>query len=89
MYFWYRITGHRQDLSAVGIHYDAAGIVSAVSLTVIVMVLLVIFFQIFFHNALDIGVNGGDNAVSVLGGDRCPFQIGVVIQIPVPDRISL
>ena len=84
-----RITGHRQDLSAVGIHYDAAGIVSAVSLTVIVMVLLVIFFQIFFHNALDIGVNGGDNAVSVLGGDRCPFQIRVVIQIPVfPSRRS-
>ena len=76
------ILRHGQHRPGVGIHDDGRTDLTAQTFSRLIGMLLIEFPQLRLHG-LDVGVNGGHHGLAVLGGFYCPFQLGILIQIPV------
>ena len=48
-----------------------------------ILMLIVELFQIFFHDTLDIGINGTVYRIAVHGRFDGPLQVGIIIQISI------
>ena len=77
------IACHGKNFTGIHPHDNTAHIVGSVSGMIIVFIFLVKFQQIFFYNALNIGIYRGNNGISVLRCYRSSLQVRVVVQITV------
>ena len=78
-----RIAGHGQHISVIYIHDDTAGIIGAVSFSGRILIGIIVFLQLALHDALDVGIQGGNQVIAVhrrLGG---PLQVGIVVHVAV------
>ena len=78
-----RITRHRKDLAAVHLHDDAAHVSGAVPFPHRVLVGIIKFLKLLFHNTLDIHIQRADQILAVHSGLRRTLQVGVVVHIAV------
>ena len=84
-----RIASHGENFPGIHLHNNAAHILRTVSGMKVVLELLVKFQKIFFHNTLNVGVNGCDQGIAIFCRNRPSLQLAVIIQIPVlPSRGS-
>ena len=82
-----RIGGFCKDLSILRIHYDNRRILASLARSRLILVLIIKFQNVLFHDILHLEVNGRDHCAAVISLLDRTLEGGTIIQIPILSSI--